>query len=96
MRVCYKHDENNNAWIRTYEYNDHKYDYVVVLEKHADDLTVFGNKIGERTIKIDNNHTHIERGDHLLLDTHCNTVVHNVTRIKMKYIIQRLARCKEK
>ncbi len=86
----------NNGWNRLYKYNEHKYDYVIVLEKHKNNLTVFGNKIGERTIKIDNDYTHIERGDHLLLDTHYDTIVHNVTRAKMTYNIQRLARCKEK
>ena len=92
MRNCYKIDERNTAWIQTYKYNEHKYDYVVVLEKHANNITVFGNKIGERAIEINNNYTHIERGDHLLLDTYNDTVVHNVTRAKMKYDIQRMAR----
>lgn len=86
----------NSGWSRVYKYNEHKYDYVVVLEKHKNNLIVFGNKIGERNIEINNDYTHIERGDHLLLDTYHDIVVHNVTCAKMKYAIQKKAYCKER
>lgn len=81
--------ENGGQWIK--DYNEHSYDCVVVLEKHADKLAVFGNKIGERFISTQNNTSSVERGDHLLLDTSCNAIIHNITRERMKYAVQTLA-----
>ena len=81
-----KKNEYNN-WVRTLKYNEHNYDYVVVLEKGTNKLVVYGNKTGERTI---NSPIKAERGDYLLLHTKHNTIIHNVTRAKMKFEIQRM------
>ena len=78
---------DHNYWVRTLKYNEHNYDYVVVLEKATDKLVVYGNKTGERTI---NSPIKAERGDYLLLHTKHNTIIHNVTRAKMKFEIQKM------
>ena len=75
----------NGNWTQKYDYSKHKYDCVSVLDKYPNKLVVFGNKIGERKIKINDEFMHIERGDCLLLDTHNDTIVHNVTRAKIIY-----------
>lgn len=86
--------ENGGQRIKNHnihDYNEHSYDCVVVLEKHTDKLAVFGNKIGERLISTQNNASSVERGDHLLLDTSRNAIIHNITRERMKYAVQTLA-----
>lgn len=83
--------ENGGQWIKIHNYNEHSYDCVVVLEKYTDKLAVFGNKIGERFISTQNNTRSVERGDHLLLDTSRNAIIHNITRERMKYAVQTLA-----
>ena len=78
---------DHNYWVRTLKYDEHNYDYVVVLEKGIDKLVVYGNKTGERTI---NSPIKAERGDYLLLHTKHNAIIHNVTRAKMKFEIQKM------
>lgn len=88
---------SNGRWTKRYDYHAHKYDCVSVLDKFADKVVVFGNKTGEISIKIDNMPINIERGDLLLLDTHSNTIVHNITRAKIIRETQKLqAMCNAK
>ena len=57
------------------------------FKKGTNKLVVYGNKTGERTI---NSPIKAERGDYLLLHTKHNTIIHNVTRAKMKFEIQKM------
>ena len=80
----------NGRWSKRYDYHAHKYDCVSVLDKFADKVVVFGNKTGEISIKIDDMPINIERGDLLLLDTHNNTIIHNITRARIIRETQKL------
>ncbi|MBR3510892.1 MAG: hypothetical protein IKN73_02415 [Alphaproteobacteria bacterium] len=89
-------------WSRQYKYSEHSYDYVGVLDKRNNIIIAYGNKFKEISIDIKNMNINIERGDELLIERVCYpdhydfNIIHNVTRAKIQYEIQKLARCKEK
>ena len=60
-------------------------------DKENHTLLVYGGKIGEETVAIENNRNFYQRGDLLLLNEYARNkfeIVHNITQAIMKYNIE--------
>lgn len=96
------YETDGQKWTKLYDYKDHNFEQAVVLDIDPDIrmLFVYGNKIGDRHIKLaehrqiamasstpDPIHT-FNRGDQLLLSQNTSNkfnIIHNITRAAIRY-----------
>lgn len=84
---------DKSTWKFKSAYSIHTYELATVLgeDKENHTLLVYGGKIGEETVAIENNRNFYQRGDLLLLNEYARNkfeIVHNITQAIMKYNIE--------
>ena len=92
-------EQHGNNWIEILPYEEHSFEYAVIVGTNDEDLYVYGNKIGHQTINKGMQINRVfpgpifefHRGDKLLLEVNKRIhIVHNISQAKLIYEMQRM------